>query len=41
MKFLSGYILFDGVTSHTLSTISISPDNVITFSLGDVDNTGI
>lgn len=27
--------------SHTLSNITISPDNVITFSLGDVDNTGI
>lgn len=27
--------------SHTLSSISISPDNIITFNLGDVDNTGI
>lgn len=41
MKFLSGYILFDGVKSHTLSNIVIGPDNVITFSLGDIDNVGI
>lgn len=41
MKFLSGYILYDGVKTHTLTSISISPENIITFSLGDVDNTGI
>lgn len=41
MKFLSGYILFDGLKSHTLSNFTISPNNVIAFSLGDVDNTGI
>lgn len=41
MKFLSGYILFDGVKSHTLSNIVIGPNNIITFSLGDIDNAGI
>lgn len=41
MKFLSGSISFDGIKSHTLSNIVIGPNNVITFSLGDVDNTGI
>jgi uncharacterized repeat protein (TIGR01451 family)/fimbrial isopeptide formation D2 family protein len=41
MKFLSGYILFDGIKTHSLSNISISPDNIITFNLWDVDNTGI
>ena len=41
MKFLSGSILVDGVKSHTLSNVVIGPDNVITFSLGDVDNAGI
>jgi uncharacterized repeat protein (TIGR01451 family) len=29
------------VTSHTLTNISISPDNVITFSLGDITNAGV
>lgn len=38
MKFLSGYISFDGVKSHSLSNVTITPDNVITFSLGDIDN---
>ena len=33
MKFLSGYILFDGVKTHSLSNITISPDNIITFNL--------
>lgn len=41
MKFLSGIILIDGIQSHTLSNVTITPDNVITFSLGDVDNTGL
>jgi uncharacterized repeat protein (TIGR01451 family) len=41
MKFLSGSILIDGVKTHALSLVTISPDNVIIFSLGDVDNTGI
>lgn len=27
--------------SHTLSNIVIGPDNVITFSLGDIDNVGM
>ncbi len=33
MKFLSGYILVDGVKSHTLTSISISPQNIVTFTL--------
>lgn len=41
MRFLSGYILTDGVKSHTLSNIVIGPNNIITYSLGDVDNVGI
>lgn len=41
MKFLTGSILFDGVKSHTLSSIVVGPQNVITFSFGTVDNTGL
>ena len=41
MKFLTGSILFDGVKSHTLSSIVVGPQNVITFSFGMVDNTGL
>ncbi len=41
MKFLSGYVLQDGIKSHTLSSISISPNHIITFLFGNVDNTGI
>lgn len=33
MKFLGGSILFDGVKSHSLSNVTISPDNIITFNL--------
>jgi uncharacterized repeat protein (TIGR01451 family) len=41
MRFVSGSILIDGIQSHSLSNVTISPENIITFSLGDVDNTGI
>ena len=39
--FLTGSILTDGVWSHTIETIVIWPDNVITFTFWDIDNTWV
>jgi len=38
--FLSGSTLTDDVAAHGIESIVINPDNTITFTFGDIDNTG-
>jgi len=39
--FLTGSILVNGVASNSIETIIIGPDNTITFTFGDITNTGL
>jgi len=38
IQFLTGFVLTDGVTSHTVDTFTINPDGTVTFDFGDIDN---
>jgi len=40
VEFLSGAVITDWVVSHSPETITISPDNVVTFNFWNIQNTG-